>query len=87
MNENNLIKDYKIPMNSKALKRFFFDSFSLLISRLEEEEQTRQKLQIERTQLETKMKNLEDVVASQQNDLSKVKKPNFHLIFKLNHSI
>jgi len=39
---------------------------------LEEEEQTRQKLQIERTQLDSKVKNLEDTVATQQNDLAKV---------------
>jgi hypothetical protein len=43
-------------------------------SRLEEEEQTRQKLQVERVQLEGKIKNLEDVVARQQNDLAKVRK-------------
>jgi myosin protein heavy chain/myosin heavy chain 6/7 len=41
---------------------------------LEEEEQIRQKLQLERTQLEGKMKHLEDVVASQQNDLAKGQK-------------
>ncbi len=51
------------------------------ISRLEEEEQNRQKLQIERVQLEGKIKNLEDIVASQQNDLAKVK-TNQNFIFK-----
>ncbi|CAF4340862.1 unnamed protein product, partial [Rotaria magnacalcarata] len=34
---------------------------------LEEEEHGRQKLQIERVQFEGKIKNFEDVVASQQN--------------------
>lgn len=37
------------------------------------EEQTRQKLHIERTQLEGKIKNYEDVIASLQNELAKVK--------------
>lgn len=41
---------------------------------MEDEEQTRQKLQIERTQIESKMKNLEDLVASQQNDLARIQK-------------
>jgi len=45
-----------------------------IIFRLEEEEQTRQKLQLERAQLEGKIKNLEDLVASQHNDLAKVQK-------------
>ncbi len=45
-----------------------------IIFRLEEEEQNRQKLQLERAQLEGKIKNLEDLVASQHNDLAKVQK-------------
>ena len=39
----------------------------------EKEEQTRQKLQLERVQLEGKKKNLEDTVLTLQNDLIKVK--------------
>jgi hypothetical protein len=45
----------------------------LNLFRLEEEEHGRQKLQIERVQFEGKIKNFEDIVASQQNDLAKVK--------------
>ncbi len=42
--------------------------------RLEEEERTRQKLQLERTQLENKIKSLEDIVAKLQNDHGKIQK-------------
>lgn len=45
---------------------------SSLFTRLEEEEHGRQKLQIERVQFEGKIKNFEDIVASQQNELGKV---------------
>lgn len=41
---------------------------------MEEEERSRQKLQLERGHLDGKIKNLENVVASQQNDLAKVQK-------------
>ncbi len=44
-----------------------------IVFRLEEEEHGRQKLQIERVQFEGKIKNFEDIVASQQNELAKVK--------------
>jgi hypothetical protein len=56
--------------------------FYLEFFRLEEEEQNRQKLQIERVQLEAKIKHLEDIVASQQNDLAKVKKIDFDCFLK-----
>ena len=49
---------------------------------LEEEEHGRQKLQIERVQFEGKIKNFEDIVASQQNELSKVCKL---LVFPMGH--
>ena len=55
-------------------KNFIKNIFSL-----EDEEQSRQKLQLERTQLEAKIKNLENLVATLQNELSKVKF--FDLIF------
>lgn len=57
------IKKKEIDFNCS---RFIF------VCRLEEEEQARQKLQIERIQLDSKIKNLEDTVATQQNDLTKV---------------
>lgn len=41
---------------------------------MEEEEQYRQKLQLERGQLDSKVKNLEELVSSQQNDLARVQK-------------
>ncbi|CAF1027431.1 unnamed protein product [Rotaria sordida] len=44
------------------------------MGQFEEEEQNRQKLQIERIQLEGKIKNLEDLVATLQNDLTKGQK-------------
>jgi len=46
----------------------------IFFCRLEEEEHGRQKLQIERVQFEGKIKNFEDIVASQQNELAKVKR-------------
>ena len=49
-------------------------TFSRLNFRLEEEEQHRQKLQLERGQLDGKVKNLEELVSSQQNDLVRVQK-------------
>lgn len=45
---------------------------NFIFTRLEEEEHGRQKLQIERVQFEGKIKNFEDIVASQQNELGKV---------------
>ncbi len=47
--------------------------FCVLFFRLEEEEHGRQKLQIERVQHEGKIKNFEDITASQQNELNKVR--------------
>ena len=58
-------------MINERISRLESPSFDF---RLEDEEQTRQKLQLERTQLENKIKNLEDLVASQQNDLGRIQK-------------
>jgi len=53
----------------------------LFAFRLEEEEHARQKLQIERVQFEGKIKNFEDIVASQQNELGKVRRIYFILFY------
>jgi hypothetical protein len=58
----------------------------IVIFRLEEEEHGRQKLQIERVQFEGKIKNFEDIVASQHNELGKVSRTRFHLNFTIRFS-
>ena len=75
MNDDNSINDYVIQPNSKrSTKRIFPSRSSSYPFRLEDEEQTRQKLQLERTQLESKIKQFEDIIASQQNDLARIQK-------------
>ena len=73
--ENNSMKNYAIDQTSKNFNAIFsFLTNHSCFFRLEEEEQSRQKLQLERAQLEGKIKNLEGVVATQQNDLGKAQK-------------
>ncbi|CAF3396041.1 unnamed protein product [Rotaria sp. Silwood1] len=54
---------------------------------LEEEEQSRHKLQNERIQSEGKIKNLEDIVATLQNDLAKVQKEHDVLYDKFQNTV
>ena len=75
LTEKSSIRKYAIYQNSKVLFECLRkNSFDSLLFRLEEEEQMRQKLQVERTQLEGKIKDLENVGASQQNELERVQK-------------